>query len=216
MRDAELIAAYHAELAAAFARGRLRLPGDMPAADAIRAGLAAGLRLHKFERGPLLPRVRAALGIVRGLAPASLLDIGAGRGTFLWPLLDALPELPVVAVERDPQRAADLGATRAGGIGRLLAVRGDVEHLPLGDGAVDIATVLEVLEHLERPERAAAELLRVARRAVVASVPAKPDANPQHIRLFSPAALEALFRAAGARSVRLSHVPNHSVAVATR
>ncbi|MFN8541021.1 MAG: methyltransferase domain-containing protein [Thermomicrobiales bacterium] len=33
---------------------------------------------------------------------------------------------------------------------------GEVERLALGDGAVDVATVLEVLEHVESPERAAA------------------------------------------------------------
>ena len=35
----------------------------------------------------------------RGLAPASLLDVGSGRGAFLWPLLEAFPGLPVIAVE---------------------------------------------------------------------------------------------------------------------
>lgn len=106
MTDAELLASFHAELAAAFARGRLGLPGETPPAEALRAGLAAGLRLHKFEWGPLLPRVRAALGCLRALYPATLLDIGSGRGTFLWPLLGEWPELPVIAVERDPRRAA--------------------------------------------------------------------------------------------------------------
>src|SRR4051794_20000367 len=96
---------YFAELAGAFVRGRLGA-GD---GDDVARGLAAGLRLHKFKRNAELPRVRRVLGLLRGLAPSSLLDVGSGRGTFLWPLLDALPELPVVAVDRDARRAADLG-----------------------------------------------------------------------------------------------------------
>src|SRR5262245_24889664 len=108
---------YFAELATAFVRGRL---GDAAAdaadagADAVLArGRAAGLRLHKFKRNTELPRVRRVLGTLRGLAPADLLDVGSGRGTFLWPLLDALPWLPVTAVDRDPRRVADLQAVTA-------------------------------------------------------------------------------------------------------
>jgi hypothetical protein len=77
---------YFSELATAFVRGRL---GD-PSAS-IDDGLAAGLRLHKFKRNEDLTRVRRVLSLLRGLAPATLLDIGSGRGTFLWPLLAGFP-----------------------------------------------------------------------------------------------------------------------------
>jgi hypothetical protein len=32
-----------------------------------------------------LPRVRKVLGVLRGVHPANLLDVGSGRGAFLWP-----------------------------------------------------------------------------------------------------------------------------------
>jgi len=56
--------------------------------------------------------------------------------------------------------------------------------------------------------------MRVARRAVIATVPSHEDDNPEHVQLFDGAALEALFRGAGARRVRIDHVLNHIVAVA--
>src|SRR5687767_2195279 len=63
----------------------------------VRIGRAAGLRLHRFKRTMGLPRVAKVLGALKGIAPAELLDIGSGRGAFLWPLLDAFPWLPVTA-----------------------------------------------------------------------------------------------------------------------
>ncbi|MFO0810176.1 MAG: class I SAM-dependent methyltransferase [Gemmataceae bacterium] len=215
MDDAELSQAYYLDLAAAYVRGlRPDCATDSPAAT-FHAGVAAGLRLHRFKRTAGLPRVRRVLGILRGLAPSELLDIGTGRGAFLWPLLDAYPGLPVLAVDNDPHRTAVAAAVRAGGVGRLTAVTMDATRLGLADRSFDVATALEVLEHLARPDRAVAELARVARRAVVASVPSRPDDNPEHVQLFTKRRLEALFHDAGFATVRIDAVLNHYVLVAT-
>jgi SAM-dependent methyltransferase len=211
---------YHLELAAAFVRGRLgRVRGECDE-DAIARGLAGGLRLHKFKADVALPRVRRVLGLLRAFAPVTLLDVGSGRGTFLWPLLadTALPDVTVTAIDRDPRRATDLGAVARGGVPRLTAARADVVELPFRDGAFDATTALEVLEHLPdaAPERAAREALRVSRRALVVSVPSHEDDNPGHVQRFDARALEALLRRAGARSVAFEHVLNHTIAVARR
>jgi ubiquinone/menaquinone biosynthesis C-methylase UbiE len=209
---ADLDERYYLELAAAFVLGRLE-DGEGPDEEVFERGQRAGLKLHKFKRTAGLPRVQKVLGVLRGLAPADLLDVGSGRGVFLWPLLDSMPGMPVLAIDRDPLRAADLGAVARGGIGWLRAARMDMERLALADGAVDVATVLEVLEHGDSPERAAAELMRVARRAIVVSVPSQPDDNPQHVRLFTRASLEGLFLGVGARRVAIEYVPGHMVAM---
>jgi predicted kinase len=99
---------YFVDLGAAFARGRLGERLAESDSEAFEIGRARGLKMHKFKRNAELPRVRRVLSLLAGLAPESLLDIGSGRGTFLWPLLDTFPELSVTAIDHDEQRAKGL------------------------------------------------------------------------------------------------------------
>ncbi len=204
-------ASHYRWLAACFARGTLGryVDDDTAIAEAERAGL----RLHRFKRAAELPRVRAVLGTLRGLAPASLLDVGSGRGVFLWPVLDALDGVRVTAIDVQPERAAQIAAVARGGVDRLAAACMDGGRLGFGDGAFDVATVLEVLEHVADPAPVAAELMRVARRAV-ATVPSHEDDNPEHVRVFTADSLRALFETAGARRVTVDGVRGHLTAVA--
>jgi len=204
---------YYAHLAAAFVRGHRPDLGRESDSDTVAAALDAGVRIHRFKRLDALPRVRRVVGLLKSFAPSSLLDIGSGRGAFLWPLLDALPELGVTSVDLAPERVAQIDAVRRGGVGRLTAVRGDVARLGFADGRFDAVTILEVLEHVEEPHAAAREVLRVARRAVIASVPSHADDNPGHVRLFDRAGLDALFRDVGAARVEIEAVLNHFIAV---
>jgi 2-polyprenyl-3-methyl-5-hydroxy-6-metoxy-1,4-benzoquinol methylase len=202
-------------LAVAYARGAL---GDAVAAldddAALAAAEKAGHKLHRFKRSAELPRVRAMLGTLRGLAPASLLDVGSGRGVFLWPMLDGLDGVRVTSIDVLAERAAQIAAVARGGVSRLAAVRMDGARLGFHDGAFDVATVLEVLEHVDDPARVASELVRVARRAVLATVPSHEDDNPEHVRLFTADSLRALFEEAGARRVVVDGVRGHLTAVA--
>lgn len=222
---------YYLKLAAAFVRGKAAqgAPVDLPAPlrlrplealsrenyeDVFQQGVAAGLRLHKFKRTISLSRVRRVLGALAGLAPAELLDIGSGRGVFLWPLLDELPHLPVTAIDHNSRRAIDLLAVRLGGVERLAAQEMDARALAFPDGSFDVVTILEVLEHIPDPERAVAEVVRVARRSVVLSVPSQEDDNPEHLHLFGQRRLRELFAEAGIKRINFAYVPGHLVAVA--
>lgn len=201
------------ELAAAYVRGvRPDLAGGDDAA-LVATGRAEGLKLYPFKRSGDLPRVRAVLGALHGIQPQSLLDVGSGRGVFLWPLLDAFPGLAVTAIDASEKRVGVLDAVARGGVARLSVHCLDATELPFADGAFDVVTVLEVLEHLERPQRAAAQAVRCARRFVVASVPSKEDDNPEHIQLFDRQSLTRLFMGAGARKIDITYVLNHMICV---
>ena len=216
-------------LAAAYVRGKLTpTPGldhtlfatpldrlsDEQLLALVALGRAHELRLHRFKRTMGLPRVARVLGALRGLVPADVLDIGSGRGAFLWPLLDAFPSVPITAFDRLPYRVADIQAVTDGGVANLRAVQGDATELPFEDAQFDVVTLLEVLEHIPDTGRALQEVCRVARRAVLLSVPSKADDNPEHIHLFDARTLEQQLRAAGVSRVSFEYVPGHIIAVA--
>jgi ubiquinone/menaquinone biosynthesis C-methylase UbiE len=222
---------YFQRLAAAFVRGRqsqgadVGLVGelargdlDLLTADELESvlcqGAKAGLRLHKFKRTMELPRVQRVFGILRSLAPGRILDLGSGRGVFLWPLLDAFPDLSVIAVDRDPTRTRDIQAVRLGGINRLSCLRMDAARLAFGDGVFPVVTMLEVLEHTADPQAALDELVRVAGRFAILSVPSREDNNPEHLHLFNQQTLDRMFARAGAARVRFDYVPGHLIAIA--
>ena len=213
-RISELAQKYCLQLAAAFVRGKLADPPPLPDADLVQFGLEQGLRLHKFKRSSALPRVRKVLGILQGIVPENLLDIGSGRGVFLWPLLDQFPDLPVQSIDQRQDRIDDIQAVARGGYSRLRGDVMDVCKMTFADASKDVVTALEVLEHLEQPEQATREIVRVARRFVIASVPSKEDDNPEHIQLFTGSSLESMLLKAGAVKVRIEYVLNHIIAVA--
>ena len=170
---------YFTRLAAAYVRGAL---ADAPARQAhaalfatplaalpeaaltelVALGTAQGLRLHRFKRTMGLARVQKVLGMLRGIQPTTLLDIGSGRGAFLWPLADAFPALPITCVDTLAHRVADIEAVRAGGVAMLSAIHADATALPFDAAAFDVVTMLEVLEHISDTQRALAEACRVA------------------------------------------------------
>ncbi len=201
----------YTRFAAAYVRGhRPDLDGGSDDEVVLR-GTEAGLRLHRFKRTRALPRIGRVLGTLRGIEPSSLLDVGTGRGTFLWPLLEAFPSLPVTCAEVDPERARQLGCVAIGGIPNLCAHPIDVTALPFDDQAFDVVTALEVLEHVERAQEAVRQVVRVSRRFVLVTVPSHADDNPLHVHTFTADVLRREFLDAGALRVDVDNVLNHLV-----
>lgn len=107
--------------------------------------------------------------IVAELAPQSVLDAGCGEGETIRRLGNLLPAL-LVGFDLNPDSVAWCAANFPG---RQFSVE-DIFHLPYPDASFDLVLCLEVLEHLDRPAAALSELSRVARQAVVVSVPHEP------------------------------------------
>lgn len=201
------------DLAVAYVRGKLDGLDDLSDDKILEAGRQAGLKLHRFKKTAELPRVRAVLGILKGLNPSSLIDIGSGRGVFLWSLLDGFPDLTVTAVDINSAWVEEILTVSRGGITRLTGEIMDVRNLEFPDRSFDVVTILEVLEHLREPERAVKEVSKVSKSFVIASVPSKEDNNPEHLRVLTKNDLTEMFMKAGAQSVKFQSVLKHMICV---
>ena len=188
---------------------------DSELAQLIDAGSRAELKLYRFKEKEDLPRVSAVLGFLRGIQPESLLDVGSGRGAFLFPFLREFPEVPVTAVDLLPHRVELLSAMARGGVDRLTPLRQDICTWDAPDGSFDVVTLLEVLEHIPAVEQAVEAAVRLARRYVVVTVPSKPDNNPEHIHLLTKDKLTGLFVRAGCEKLKFGGVNGHLMAVAS-
>lgn len=176
----------------------------------------AGLKLHYFKRFEELPRVRMTMGFLRGVQPESLLDVGSGRGVFLFPFLREFPWVPVTSLDLLDRRVDMLRAIRDGGMDNLHPLRQDICAWDAPDASFDVVTLLEVLEHIPDVQAAVKNAVRLARRFVAVTVPSKPDDNPEHIHLLTKDVLTGLFQSAGCGSLRFDGVPGHLFLIARK
>ena len=216
---------YDIRMMAAYVRGTLGQGGPLFNAPLERltegecealleAGRVAGLKLHHFKRHETLPRVKAVMGFLRGIQPESLLDVGSGRGVFLFPFMREFPWVPVTSLDILDKRVTLLQAIHDGGMEKLTAMKASICDWDSPGGAFDVVTLLEVLEHIPDVQAAVKNAVRLARRYVVVTVPSKPDDNPEHIHLLTKPLLTELFRVAGCERLQFDGVPGHLFMVA--
>ena len=223
---------YYAKYAVAAIRGRMkrlgtinRIPESIREKDLeefslqdqeeiFRLAKEDGIDLYHFKRTNLLPRVHKTLGFLKGVWFESLLDVGSGRGVFLFPFLEIFPYVKVQSIDLLDKRVALLKDVSEGGVKGLKAFQGDICAQPLANDSVDVVTLLEVLEHIPNVEQAIRAAVNMAREYVVVTVPSKEDDNPEHIHLLTKAKLTAYFNACGVTKLSFDGVNGHLFMVA--
>ena len=142
-----------------------------------REGTVTGNTYDKYgSTNPVVRRLMA--GFERTLDelfeqadPASLLDVGCGEGVLTERWARRI-EGPVVGIDLDdPQLHAEWAKRRAPNLEYKVM---KAERLPFADGEFDVATAIEVLEHVPDPAHTVAEMARVAQRHLLVSVPREP------------------------------------------
>jgi SAM-dependent methyltransferase len=157
-------------------------------------------------------RARAVDEVLRSVrhTPSVILEVGCSSGFLLQELRSRLPQH--VLIGSDYTRGTlDILAQKVSGIP---LIQFDLTKCPLPDGLVDIAVLLNVLEHIDDHAAAMRHLFRVVRPggSVVIEVPAASalfdvyDRALMHCRRYDMPALVALVRGAGFEIERQSHL----------
>jgi 2-polyprenyl-3-methyl-5-hydroxy-6-metoxy-1,4-benzoquinol methylase len=104
--------------------------------------------------------------------PGSLLDVGCGEGVLTHRWATRLRDRRVVGIDlEDPPIQAEWAKRQAPNLEYRIM---KAENLPFADGEFDVATAIEVLEHVPDPEHTVAEMARVAQSWLLVSVPREP------------------------------------------
>jgi ubiquinone/menaquinone biosynthesis C-methylase UbiE len=112
--------------------------------------------------------------------PASLLDVGCGEGVLTHRWAQRLGDRRIVGIDLDdPQLHALWEQRQAPNLSYQVM---KAENLPFADGEFDVASAIEVLEHVPDPEHTVAEMARVASgHLLVAARTGRTSATPRGI-----------------------------------
>ena len=108
----------------------------------------------------------------RKAAPESILDVGCGEGVLTSEWAERLGDKPIVGIDLDDPKLRAEWEKRSRPNMELRAE--EATSLSFADGEFDMATAIEVLEHVPEPEKTVAEMARVARSHLLVSVPREP------------------------------------------
>lgn len=120
----------------------------------------------------LLDRFHSEIArLVQRVDPDTIADLGCGEAYVLDELLDRGVTAQLTGIDRSP---AAIAAARSRLGERACLVESDVTELQPTIGRFDLVMMLEVLEHLDDPERALDLLAAVSSSHILVSVPREP------------------------------------------
>jgi 2-polyprenyl-3-methyl-5-hydroxy-6-metoxy-1,4-benzoquinol methylase len=141
-------------------------------------GIVTGNTYDKYgSSNPVVKRLMATFErtldeLFAAAAPTSVLDVGCGEGVLVHRWAQRLGDGRVVGCDLEEQSIqAGWAERQAPNLSyRVLAS----DELPFADGEFDLATAIEVLEHVPDPERTLSEMARCASGHLLVSVPREP------------------------------------------
>jgi SAM-dependent methyltransferase len=141
-------------------------------------GVVTGNTYDKYGSGnPVVRRLMAGFEgaldeLFEQAAPTSLLDVGCGEGVLVHRWAERLPDARVVGIDLEEESIQAGWSEHQAPNLEYRVMRADV--LPFAENEFDMATAIEVLEHVPDPEGTLAEMARCAEHHLLVSVPREP------------------------------------------
>ncbi len=141
-------------------------------------GIVTGNTYDKYgSTNPLVRRLMETFestldDLMRRAEPRSLLDVGCGEGVLVHRWAQSLPDSRLVGIDLEEESIQAGWAERQAP--NLEYRTMPAEDLPFADDEFDLATAIEVLEHVPDPEHTLTEMARCAQRHLLVSVPREP------------------------------------------
>lgn len=107
-------------------------------------------------------------------APKSLLDVGCGEGVLIHEWAQQIAPARVVGLDLEEASIQAGWAQRQAPNLEYKIMDVSQKGLPFADGEFEVATAIEVLEHVPDPADTVAEMARVASKWLLVSVPREP------------------------------------------
>ena len=141
-------------------------------------GIVTGNTYDKY--GSTNPVVRRLMGgfertleeLLTRAEPRSLLDVGCGEGVLVHQWAQRLDERRIVGIDLEEESIqAGWAEHQAPNLEYHVM---HAENLPFAENEFDLASAIEVLEHVPDPEHTLQEMARCAERHLLVSVPREP------------------------------------------
>jgi 2-polyprenyl-3-methyl-5-hydroxy-6-metoxy-1,4-benzoquinol methylase len=141
-------------------------------------GIVTGNTYDKYgSSNPVVRRLMASFErtldeLLARAEPRSLLDVGCGEGVLVHQWAQRLPDARIVGIDlAEDSIQAGWAARQAPNLEYRTM---PAEDLPFANDEFDLASAIEVLEHVPDPEHTLAEMARCAARHLLVSVPREP------------------------------------------
>jgi 2-polyprenyl-3-methyl-5-hydroxy-6-metoxy-1,4-benzoquinol methylase len=141
-------------------------------------GVVTGNTYDKYgSENPVVRRLMASFErtldeLMAQARPQSLLDVGCGEGVLVHRWALSMPQARLVGIDLEEQSIQAGWAEREAP--NLEYRTTGAEDLPFAEDEFELASAIEVLEHVPDPEHTVAEMARCASRHLLVSVPREP------------------------------------------
>jgi 2-polyprenyl-3-methyl-5-hydroxy-6-metoxy-1,4-benzoquinol methylase len=141
-------------------------------------GVVTGNTYDKYgSENPVVRRLMASFErtldeLMAQARPQSLLDVGCGEGVLVHRWALSMPQARLVGIDLEEESIQAGWAEREAPNLEYRTMA--AEDLPFAENEFELASAIEVLEHVPDPEHTVAEMARCASRHLLVSVPREP------------------------------------------